>query len=96
MLFTEANTLKKLLIYSTTAAVIGLILTLVPLVALTLTETRKDNAMQGFSFARGLEKIEGTSSLEVQKYSVNDVAILAISFMIAFFAYALFKFRILH
>ena len=90
--------MKKLLIYSTTAAVIGLILTLVPvsLVAFTLTETRKDNAMQGFSFASGLEKIEGTSGLEAQKYSVNEIAISAISFIIASLAYVLFKFRILH
>lgn len=96
MLFTEANALKKLLIYSATAAVVGLILTLFPLVAFTLTETMKDNSMHVLSFARGLEKIEGTSGLEALKYSVNDVEILAISFIIAFSVYMLFKFRMSH
>jgi hypothetical protein len=96
MLLTEANAVKKLLIYVTVAAVIGLILTLVPFVAFRVIEAGRDYAMGRFLFSEGSEKFEGNSGLEVQKYSVNDVAILAISFMIAFFAYALFKFRILH
>ncbi len=98
MLFTEADALKKLLMYSATAAVIGLILTLVPvsLVALTELEAGKDYAAARSVFSEGLEKLEGTFGLEAPKYSVNDVAILAISFVIAFSVYILFKSRMLH
>jgi hypothetical protein len=96
MLLKEANTLKKLLIYSATAAVIGLILALAPVSLVALTETERDYATPLFFSSKGLEKLEGTSESGVQKYSINEIAILAISFIIAFFAYALFKFRMLH
>ena len=91
--------MRKLLIYSATAAIIGLILTLVPvsLVALTELEAGKAYTAARSVFSEGLEKLEGTSGLEeAPKYSVNDVAILAISLIIAFFAYALFKFKMSH
>ena len=90
--------MKKLVIYSTIAAAMGLILTLVPvsLVTFTLTETRQYDAAQGDFLSEGSDKFGGNYGLEAQKYSVNDIAILAISFIIASLAYVLFKFRILH
>jgi len=87
--------LKRILVYSTVAVVLGLALTLVPLI--TLAEIRGENHfVMRHSFPQQLERLEGTYGLDAPKRSVSDVRILAFSFVIALVAYGLFKRRTPH
>lgn len=91
--------MKKLLIYSATAAVIGLILTLLPvlLVALTELEAEKDYAAARSAFTEGLEKLEGTyTTLDKPKYSIADLGVIALSFIIALSAYIFLRPKMPH
>jgi ABC-type dipeptide/oligopeptide/nickel transport system permease component len=89
----EAHTLKKILLYSAVAVVLGLSLILVPLI--TLVEIRAENGyLAGTrSLPEQLEELEGTHGLDTPEYSTYDVKILAFSFVIALVAYMLFKRR---
>jgi hypothetical protein len=79
----EAKTLKKILLYSLVAMVLGLSLVLVPLI--TISEATTTDYFLMPSLSNRLEKIEG-------KYSPDaDVAFFAISFVIALVAYLLVK-----
>jgi hypothetical protein len=86
--------LKKTLLYSVTAVVLGLLLTIVPL--MTSAETRAGN-YYGIpkSFSQGFTKLEG-SRLGEPKPVNADLEILAISFTIALVTYILFKRRMPH
>jgi branched-subunit amino acid ABC-type transport system permease component len=76
--------MKKILLYSLVAVVLGLSLMLVPLI--TISEAKANSyLLTPEHLSRQLEKIEGT-------YSPNaDVEIFAISFVIALVVYLLFK-----
>ncbi|MDI6905211.1 MAG: hypothetical protein QMD13_06975 [Candidatus Bathyarchaeia archaeon] len=81
--------MKKILVYSAVAVVLGLILTLVPLI--TLTEIQAENHYMAGSLSEQLEKLEGTYGLNAPKYSVAELEIFAISFVIALVVYVVFK-----
>lgn len=92
--------MKKTLIYSAIAVILGLTLTLVPLTVVTETRVNKEYAMDE-SFMEGLEErtraLEGApSGLDTPKYSIADFEILLFSFIIALTAYVLLKWRIPH
>jgi branched-subunit amino acid ABC-type transport system permease component len=76
--------MKKILLYSLVAVVLGLSLMLVPLI--TISEAKANSyLLTPEHLSRQLEKIEGT-------YSPNaDVEIFATSFVIALVVYLLFK-----
>jgi len=91
----EADTLKKILVYLAVAVVLGLFLTLVPLITIAEIRVENDKAMPQ-SFWEGLEKLEGTHFLDASQYSDADLEIFAISFVIALVVYVLFKRRTPH
>lgn len=86
----EADTLKKILLYSAVAVVLGLLLTLVPLIALTGIKAENRYATPQ-SLSERLKALEGAYGTDTPKYSVADLEISAISFVIALVAYASFK-----
>lgn len=87
--------MKKILLYSAVAVVLGLLLTLVPLITLAEIRAEDHYAMLG-SFCEQLEKLEGPRGLGGPKYSAADVEVFAISFVIALVVYVLFKRRTPH
>jgi hypothetical protein len=91
----EADTLKKILVYSAVAVVLGVVLTLAPLIALAGIKAEYHFLMR-LPLSEGLEQLEGTHGLEEPKYSISDVEILGFSFVIASVAYLLFKRRTSH
>jgi len=86
----EADTLKKILVYSAVAVVLGLALTLVPLITITLAVRVENHFVMRRSVPEGLEQLEGPN------HSTSDMKILAFSFVIASVAYLLFKRRTSH
>lgn len=84
--------MKKTLIYSAVAVALGLLLTLFPL--FTLAQFIAENHYA--SIHNQLKSLERADSVDVTKYSVVGFEILTISFIIAFVAYALLKWRMLH
>jgi len=88
--------MNKVMIYSVIAVVLGLLLTLTPL--LMLADFKAENYFGTLcSSPRQMEKLEGkTRGLDTQIYSVADLEVLAISFMLALAAYVLLKWRMQH
>lgn len=96
LLFTETNTLKKILTYSAVAVVLGLLLTLVPLFTLAEFKAESSYAERFCSIPNQMKNLETTYSLDAAKYSVAGFEVLAISFTVAIAAYALLKWRMPH
>ena len=92
----EMNALKKILLYSGVAVVLGLLLTLVPLI--TLAEFRAENHYDTPPYAtvlsEGMKSLEGTHGLDKPAYSTTDVQVLGVCFAIASVVYVLFRRRI--
>jgi len=86
---------KKILVYSAVAVVLGLTLTLVPLIALAGIKAENHYVMSR-SLSQQLEQLEGTHGLDAPKCTNSDVKILAFSFVIALVVYMLFKRRTSH
>jgi hypothetical protein len=83
---------KKILLHSAVAVIVGLSLTLIPL--FTVAEIKAHNDYSGRSpFTNGLEALEGTYGLSSPQYSADDLKIFIISFVIALIAYVLVKHR---
>jgi Mn2+/Fe2+ NRAMP family transporter len=91
----EADTVKKILVYSVVALVLGLTLVLIPLIALAGIKAENDYAM-GRSLFQQLEQLEGTHDLDAPKFTTSDVKILAFAFVIALVVYMVFKHGISH
>jgi hypothetical protein len=91
----ETNTLKKILLYSGVAVVLGLLLTLVPLI--TLAEFRAENHYDATLYAQSLsgqmKRLEGTYGLDKPVYSTADLQVLGVCFAIALVVYVLFRRR---
>lgn len=86
--------MKKILVYFVVAVVLGLVLTLVPLI---VTGIKAEyHYLMGLPLSEGLEHLEGTRGSEEPTYSISDVEILGISFVIASLAYLIFKRRTSH
>jgi hypothetical protein len=90
----EADTVKKILVYSAVAVVLGLTLTLVPLIA--LAGIKAENNVMCRSLSQQLEQLDGTHGLDAPKFTNSDVKILAFSFVIALVVYMVFKHGISH
>lgn len=84
--------MKKLALYLAAAVILGLSLTLIPLI--TIAEIGvEDQVMPNLLWDR-LETLEGdTHFSDTQKYSDSGLEVFAISFVIALIAYALSKRR---
>lgn len=82
--------MKKILIYSAVAVVLGLLLTLVPL--FTLAEFKAENVF----VSSQMKNLERADSVDATKYSAVGFEILAISFIVAFVAYVLLRWKTLH
>jgi hypothetical protein len=78
--------MKKTLLYLLAAAVLGILVTVVPLITVAQIgiESNKQNEPQARSLGQGLRQLEGGDGS-----NSSDVAVLAISFFIALLAYAL-------
>jgi len=87
--------LKKILLYSAVAVFLGLLLTLVPLIAVARIRPEHYLAMRN-SLSEKLETLDGTYSLEAYGYSAADVNVFTISFVVALVVYMLFKRRKSH
>jgi hypothetical protein len=92
----ETDTLKKILLYSGVAVVLGLVLTLVPLI--TLAEFRAENHYDATLYVQALpgqmKRLEGTYGSDKPAYSTADLQILGACFAIAVVVYVLFRRRI--
>jgi hypothetical protein len=84
----EAKALKKILVYSLVAVLLGLSLTLVPLA--TIKAQNSYNAIPQ-SIQERLKTLEGTHDSGATTYSASDLEIFAISFVIALLVYLLVK-----
>jgi hypothetical protein len=92
----ETYTLKKTLLYSGVAIVLGLLLTLVPLI--TLAEFRPENHYDTTahiqSFSGQMKRLEGTYGLDKPAYTGVDLQVLGVCFTVALVIYLFFKRRI--
>lgn len=84
--------MKRTLLYSIAALILGLVLTLVPLV--TFAELKTEESDGRFLFGPSLENFVDHYGLDSSRYSFVDLEIFTISFVIALSVYALFKHRI--
>jgi hypothetical protein len=73
------------------AAVLGLALTLVPLFMLAQIRPEGDYSTMQPSLSERMEALEGTYGLDKPKYTLADIDVFAISFVIALVVYVLFK-----
>lgn len=89
--------MKKILIYSAVAVVLGLVLTLSPLIVLTKIETENNYLIPSEALGREqLEKFKELWGLGKPKYSIYSIAdleILLISLAVASAVYVIFKRR---
>ena len=89
--------MKKILLYSGVAVVLGLLLTLVPLI--TLAEFRPENHYDATLYVQSLpeqmKSLEGTYGLDTPAYSTANLQVLGVCFSIALVVYVLFKCRML-
>ena len=83
--------LRKPLVYSTVAIVVGLLLVLVPLITVVGTGSENHNGTLE-SFSRGLQGLDGSTSGS-SKSSTSDVESLVLSFVIAIVAFMFFRRR---
>jgi len=91
----ETGTLKKILLYSGVAVVLGLLLTLVPLIM--LAEFRAENydaTLYAQSLSERMKSLEGTYGLDKPAYSTANLQALGVCFAIALVVYVLFRRRI--
>jgi len=85
--------LKRILLYSVSASVLGLLLTLVPLI--TLAEMKvEDHYAPFYSLPEQLRNLEKSAdSIDKPTYSSEDIEVFAISFVVASAAYLSLKRR---
>ena len=87
----ETKALKALIIYSAVAVVLGLSLTLLPLVTLALVKP-ETHEKATFSAKVHLDELKGSYE-EASEDSLFDFEVLSISFLIALLAYLVIKRR---
>jgi hypothetical protein len=90
----EANTLKKILLYSAVAVFLGLLLTLSPLIIVTEIKTEDYYGLLPEQMRpEQQEKLKEIYGLGAPKYSIADFEVLLTSFAIASGVYMFFKRR---
>jgi hypothetical protein len=87
--FLEARRMKKTLLYIAIAVILGLSLTIVPLITLAEIKTG-DTYVMPQSLSGQLEKLEG-SHANMTSSNATDVEVLGVSFVIALVVYVVFK-----
>lgn len=86
--------MRKTLLYAVIASVLGVVVTLAPLIALTAIEA-EDHGIPMGTFRSSLDKLENIDGFNVEGYP-PDIRVFIFGFAVAILAYALFKFRIQH
>jgi hypothetical protein len=86
----EATTLKRIIIYSVFAVILGLLLTLTPLIAFTETKISTYPPPPRGMFLEQQKAVEYAGSY-TPKYSVADFVVLPISFTVASVVYIFFR-----
>jgi hypothetical protein len=83
--------MKKTLLYLLAAAIIGVLVTVVPLVTIAHTgiEGNNQHASQPQSLGQGLKQLDGDNSPTSSQINSSELTALAISFIIALLAYTL-------
>jgi len=83
--------MKKTLLYLLVAAILGILITVVPLVTVAQTGIggNKQNPSQAKSLGEGLKQLDGENSSNSSQINSSDLTALAISFIIALLAYTL-------
>ncbi|MGQ9640656.1 MAG: hypothetical protein ACUVUF_00840 [Candidatus Bathycorpusculaceae bacterium] len=85
--------MKKTLLYAVAAIVLGILLTLIPLITLTGIEAEKYETSRE-AFANSMDKLENIDGFRAESY-LPDLKLFVFSFAVAIFAYAIFKFRVI-
>jgi hypothetical protein len=91
--------LKKTLLYLLAAAILGILVTVVPLITVVKFTTVAKTAIGGStqlapqprSIGQGLKQLEGGSGLNSSQVNISDLTVLAISIIIALLAYTLVR-----
>jgi biotin-(acetyl-CoA carboxylase) ligase len=83
--------MKKTLLYLLAAAILGILVTVVPLITVAQIGIgiNKQNEPQAKSLGQGLRQLEGGDGSKSSDVNNSDLAVLAISFVIALLAYTL-------
>lgn len=87
--------MKKTLLYLLAAAILGVLVTIVPLVTVAKTGIggNTQHASQPQSLGQGLKQLDGGNGSNSSQANSSDLTVLAISFIIAFLAYSLIRYR---
>ncbi|MBX5328757.1 MAG: hypothetical protein QHH18_05465 [Candidatus Bathyarchaeota archaeon] len=83
--------MRKVLLYAVTAVILGLLITLVPLVTFAKITPAHTDA-EAHVLSKSLRDLEGLRA-DTPTYSHADIEVLAISFVVALIAYILLKRR---
>ncbi|MGB9713550.1 MAG: hypothetical protein ACPLZC_01070 [Candidatus Bathyarchaeales archaeon] len=86
--------MRRTLLYVVAALVLGVLLTLIPLIMLTRIESEKYEISRE-AFANSMDKLENMDGFKAESYP-PDIQVFVLSFAVAIAAYALFKFRFSH
>jgi hypothetical protein len=83
--------MRKTLLYLLAAAILGILVTVVPLIVVAQTGIggNKQNPLQAKSLNEGLKQLDGGNGSNSSQISSSDLTALAISFIIALLAYTL-------
>lgn len=86
--------MRKTLLYAIVAVVLGVSLTIIPLITLTRIEVERYETSRE-AFADSMNKLENIDGFRAEGYP-TDLRIFVFSFAVALVAYAIFKFRVIH
>ena len=83
--------MKKTLLYLLAAAILGILVTVVPLITIAQTGIggNTQNTPQAKSLGQGLKQLDGGDGSNSSQVNSTDLTVLAISFIIALLAYTL-------
>jgi hypothetical protein len=83
--------MKKTLLYLLSAVILGILITIVPLITIAQIESGNKNPNQSYeqSLGQGLKQLDKGNGSNNSNADNSDVVILAISFTIALIAYGL-------
>lgn len=85
--------MRKTLLYVIVAIVLGISLTLIPLITLTRFEVERYETPKE-AFANSMDKLENIDGFRAEGYP-TDLRIFVFSFFVAIVVYAIFKFRVM-
>jgi hypothetical protein len=86
--------MNKTLLYLWAAAILGIMVTIVPLITLIGIGDRNQDEFYTKSLGEGLKRLDGSSSSNTPRSDNSDLAVLAISLAIALAVYTVVRRRI--